>query len=271
MKNLIAIAGETRKITKNGFYDKDGHTIRLPEIDYSAVKVYTPEAGLALCTKYEGATGEVPKFEITTEDSFQASARFDHPLVMNFANAHHPGGGFEIGATAQEESLCRCSTLFASLKSEAAKEMYHYNNVHRSGVESDYMLLSDPVIVFRNERLELLDKPFPVGVITLPAPNRNGLAMFTTSAKLEAAMTQRLRIMAAVAKENGFRSLILGAWGCGAFRNDPVKVAGYFKKVLLEEKFGSYFEHICFAVYGKEDGKNITAFREVMGDAASDI
>lgn len=78
-------------------------------------------------------------------------------------------------------------------------------------------------------------------------------------------MTKRLRIMAAVAKENGFRSLILGAWGCGAFRNDPVKVAGYFKKVLLEEKFGAYFDSICFAIYGKEDGKNITAFREVLG------
>lgn len=265
MSNLIAIANETKKITRNGCYDKDGHTIRFPQTDLSAVKVYTPEEGLALCAKYEGADGTVPAFEITTEDSFQAARRFEHPLVMNFANAHHPGGGFEIGATAQEESLCRCSTLFASLKSEAAKEMYRYNNAHRSGVESDYMLLSDPVYVFRNERYELLDKPVPVGVITLPAPNRNGLAMFTTSEKLEAAMTKRLRIMSAVAKENGFRSLILGAWGCGAFRNDPVKVAGYFKKVLLEEKFGAYFDSICFAIYGKEDGKNITAFREFLG------
>ncbi|MBR5666896.1 MAG: TIGR02452 family protein [Lachnospiraceae bacterium] len=265
MKNLIAVAKETKKITKEGRYELNGHVVTFPEGDRRAVKVYTPEAGETLCKMWPGEPGGNAKVQITTEDSYRAASRFTHPLVMNFANAHHPGGGFEIGATAQEESLCRCSTLYASITSEAAREMYRYNHEHISATESDYMLLSDPVFVFRDENCNFLEKPFHVGVITVPAPNRNGRAMFASADKIAAAMTKRIRIMLAVAKENGYRDLVLGAWGCGAFRNDPVKVAGYFKTVLTDEGYGAYFDNVCFAIYGKEDGKNYTSFREVFG------
>ena len=265
MRNLIAVARETKKITKEGRYELNGHTVSFPEVDLTAVKVYTPEAGAALCGRFPGEPGKTPLIQITTEDSYRAASRFEHPLVMNFANAQHPGGGFEIGATAQEESLCRCSTLYASIKSEAAREMYRYNKTNICATESDYMLLSDPVFVFRDEKCNFLEKPFRVGVITVPAPNRAGRAMFASADKLAAAMTKRIRIMLAVAKGNGFRDLVLGAWGCGAFRNDPVKVAGYFKTVLLDEGYGAYFDTVCFAIYGKEDGKNYIAFREAFG------
>lgn len=264
MKNLMAVARETKKITKEGKYELNGRVISFPEADLKAVKVYSPEAGEALIKTYPGEPGSTVSIEITTEDSYRAASRFEHPLVMNFANAHHPGGGFEIGATAQEESLCRCSTLYASINSEAAKEMYRYNKTNVCATESDYMLLSDPVYVFRDEKCDFLEKPFHVGVITVPAPNRNGRAIFASAEKIKAAMTKRIRIMLAVAKENGYRDLVLGAWGCGAFRNDPVKVAGMFKTVLLEEGYGAYFDRVCFAIYGKEDGKNYTAFREVF-------
>ena len=95
-----------------------------------------------------GSTGR--NISIVAKDSFQAAGEFENPLVMNFANAHKPGGGFEMGATAQE--------------------MYRYNNSHVSSIESDYMLVSR-VCVFRNEKCELLKQPFMTGVITVPAPN----------------------------------------------------------------------------------------------------
>ena len=62
------------------------------------------------------------------------------------------------------------------------------------------------------------------------------------------------------AKEN-VQVLILGAWGCGAFHNNPNNVAQCFKTVLADYGYAKYFDNICFAIYGGEDGKNITAFR----------
>lgn len=102
--------------------------------------------GEKLLNAHVPGAGSIGKnISIVAKDSFQAAGDFENPLVMNFANAHKPGGGFEMGATAQEESLCRCSTLFASISSEKAQEMYRYNNSHVSSVESDYMLVSEYV------------------------------------------------------------------------------------------------------------------------------
>lgn len=262
MPNYISIAKETRRITKEGRYVLNGSTIYLPERDYTDVKVYSPETGERFLKDHKPNTESIAdNIRIVAEDSFQAAGKFDHPLVMNFANAHKPGGGFEMGATAQEEALCRCSTLFASLSSERAREMYRHNNLHISRVESDYMLLSE-VCVFRNEKCGLLEKPFMAGVISVPAPNRIGLAAFASEKKIEQAMLRRIRIMLLIAKDQGYKSVVLGAWGCGAFHNHAESVADYFKKVLIDEGYAACFEHICFAVYGSEDGKNITAFRK---------
>lgn len=261
----ISIAKETKRITKEGRYMLNGTTIYLPEMDYTDVKVYSPEAGASLVENHVSNTiRAVNNISIVVEDSFQAAGSFDNPFVMNFANAHKPGGGFEMGATAQEEALCRCSTLFASISSEKAKEMYRYNNLHISSVESDYMLLSK-VCVFRNEKCELLRKPFMVGVISVPAPNRIGLGVFASEKEVEHAMLRRIRIMLLIAKDQGYKAVVLGAWGCGAFHNDVSKVAGYFKKVLIDEGYAGYFEHICFAIYGSGEGKNISAFRRCFG------
>ena len=264
MPNNIKIANETIRITKNGFYELDGKRIELLCDDPEEVIVYSPEAGQALVSKTAiPDEGRLCDITVTNEDSFAAASRFERPFVMNFANAHHPGGGFRLGANAQEEALCRCSTLYASLTSRKAHEMYRHNNSLRH-LESDYMLLSENVCVFRNEKYELTDKPFTAAVITIPAPNRHGAAAFTSDEKIAEIMTRRIRIMLAVAADKGYKNLILGAWGCGAFGNDPEKVSGFFKTVLIDEGFGKLFDNICFAVYGRENGRNITAFREAF-------
>lgn len=269
--NYISFAKETKRITEEGKYELNGTTIYLPKLDYTYVKVYSPEMGEHLLNGHvPSVANSANHIKIVAEDSFQAAGIFDNPLVMNFANAHKPGGGFEMGATAQEEALCRCSTLFASISSEKAQEMYRYNNSHVSSVESDYMLLSK-VCVFRNEKCELLKEPFMAGVITVPAPNRIGLAAFTSEKKIEQAMLRKIRIMLLIAKEQGYRSIVLGAWGCGAFHNEPNNVAGYFKKVLIDEGYAGYFEDICFAIYGSKDGKNIMAFRKCFADVIVDL
>ncbi|MBE5871366.1 MAG: TIGR02452 family protein [Lachnospiraceae bacterium] len=264
----IEIAKETLRIIREGEYRLAGQTIVLPKKDYEEVRVYAPKTGEALLagdiSKVFG--GKFCRITVVNEDSYQAARRLSKPLVMNFANAHNAGGGFLLGATAQEEALCRCSTLYASIKSRKAAEMYRYNNTHLSSVESDYMLVSPNVCVFRNERCELLQTPFETAVITIPAPNRFGAAAFASAKTVAETMKRRIRIMLRIAAENGYRNLVLGAWGCGAFGNKPEEVSQYFKTALLKEEYGRCFEEVCFAIYGKTDGKNIRAFRACFHD-----
>lgn len=264
--NNIKIAQETIKITYDGKYTLSEKEIVLPKIDYKEAKVYSPEEGRELLNTDmpNKHNAEMCKINVTNEDSFQAAGRFENPFVMNFANAHNPGGGFLVGANAQEEALCRCSTLYASIKSDNAKQMYKYNNTYLNSVESDYMILSPNVCVFRNEKCELLQKPFTAAVITLPAPNRYGAGMFAPHKLISETMLRRIRIVLRIAMKHGYRNLVLGAWGCGAFGNDPDDVSGYFKAAVIDEKYGFCFDEICFAVYGKQDSKNIQAFRNTF-------
>ena len=262
--NNIQIAKETMKITAEKKFEINGKTIHLPEMDFQAVEVFSPIAGEELLSWNiaESFGEQMCRISVVNKDSFQAARRLENPFVMNFANAHGPGGGFLLGANAQEEALCRCSTLYASITSKAASEMYVYNNTHLRSVESDYMLLSPSVCVFRNEKYELLEKPFHAAVITVPAPNRYGAALLASGKLIEETMVRRIRIMLRIAAKKGYRNLVLGAWGCGAFGNKPQDVSGYFYQVLVEEAYGRCFDEVCFAIYGSVDGKNITAFRE---------
>ena len=270
----IEIAKQTIKITKEGKYTLNGRDISLPSLDFLEVNVISPEDGKALLERDLSSfskdaesvqdKAQMCKITITTEDSFQAGRRYENALVMNFANAHNPGGGFMIGANAQEEALCRCSTLYASIKSSKAGEMYIYNNTHPGRVESDYMLISPNVAVFRDQTYSLLEEPVVMGVVTIPAPNRYGAALLASDKMIEETMIRRIRIMCRAAIEQGYKTMVLGAWGCGAFGNKPEKVSEYFKQVLIDEGHGKYFDEICFAIYGSEEGKNITAFRDTF-------
>ena len=264
--NNIAIANETLKITKERKYSINGQEISLPDMDFEEVLVISPEDGNALQNQDISAQrrNDFCKINIINADSFQAGRLYENALVMNFANAHNPGGGFRMGANAQEEALCRCSTLYASITSKKASEMYKYNNTHASKVESDYMLISPNVAVFRDEQYEFLDTPVVMGVVTVPAPNRYGAALLASKKLIEETFIRRIRIMLAAAVKYGYKNLVLGAWGCGAFGNKPEDVAGYFKQIIIDEEYGKCFDEICFAIYGKENGHNITSFRKIF-------
>ena len=264
--NNIQVAKETMRITEDGAYEVSGRKVTFNKDEHTDVKVYSPEDGEALLGRFPefSLNDNICRFTVMNSDSFEAAKDLEKPYVMNFANAHNPGGGFLLGSPAQEEALCRCSTLYASISSSKASPMYRYNNTHLGRVESDYMLLSENVLVFRNANLELLEEPFTAGVVTVPAPNKRGAAMLAPSSLIEKTMLRRIRILLLIAAENGYRNRVLGAWGCGAFGNDPKDVAGYFKQVLVDERYGFLFDEVRFAVYGKEDGRNITEFRNAF-------
>lgn len=167
---------------------------------------------------------------------------------MNFVNARHPGGGFLYGANGQEEDLCRASTLYASISSASAKGMYVFNRKSRSPVDSDYMLISPTAYVFRDAAGNFLNEPFRISVITVPAPDKLCRAVNVPQAELDETVKNRLRNMLRVAVRHGYRVLILGAWGCGAFANDSKDIARCFRYVLVTERYGSYFDDIIFAI-----------------------
>ncbi len=264
--NLIAVGNETLKICEKACYSVNGTEVKFPEGSFYEAEIITPKMGEELLKKELSLpeNKDMCRIVIKNSDSYAAARDYDKALVMNFANAHNPGGGFRLGATAQEEALCRCSTLYKSITSAKAAEMYKYNNTHISSVESDYMIISPEVLVFRDEKLNLLDEPFITAVITAPAPNRYGAAVLASPAKIKETFIRRIKIILKAAAERGYKELVLGAWGCGAFGNKPEEVAGYFREAIIDEKLGVFFEEICFAIYGREDGKNITEFRKVF-------
>ena len=270
---LVEVAQDTIKITKQGFYEINNKKINLLSDIYhkfESVKVYDTEKLESIrcdCDDFFENSFNAPKqcsFYLVDSDSFEAAEGLERPLVMNFANARYPGGGFLNGAQAQEESLCRCSTLYESLSSKEAQEMYCYNNQNTSPLGSDYMLLSPNVCVFRDHLNNLLVEPYLVSVFTIPAPNKNGRAKYVEQMEIDVVMKERLRKFLMTAARNNYSTLVLGAWGCGAFGHDARTVAKYFYDLFFEEKFCQFFETVVFAILNSKD--KINDFAEVFGD-----
>lgn len=262
--DLFKIAEDTIKTTKEGKYEFNGREICLPDVDYSDVIIYSPEKGQEMLEEPVEFGTSMCTFKVVNEDSFAPARDMEKPMVMNFASAVNPGGGFLMGSVAQEEALCRCSTLYASLASDKAKEMYLFNRREKIDVFSDHMLFSR-VCVFRDRNCNLIDNPYEVSVVTVAAPNKRRYASNVSDERINEVLKHRMRVMFRVAYENGCRSLVLGAWGCGVFGNNPVDVARCFREVLVDEKYGTLFKEVVFAVLGREDGMNITAFRDCFG------
>lgn len=269
------IAQETLEILHKGSYRVDGRKVDLHLAtgiyDFEKVQVYNSTRLADLVNDMDGFMHEhfyepdTHKILIQSADSLEAAKEYYRPLVLNFANAFTPGGGFLSGASSQEESLCRASSLYVSINSMAAKEMYQYNLDHRNPFDSDFMLLSEQVAVFRNIKNELLKHPFPISVLTVPAIDRSRPDSFNYSQQeADVVMKNRIRLLLLVAARNMYRNLILGAWGCGVFGNDASTVAGYFYQILIEEHFEDYFETVVFAIYEREGRKNIDAFCNVF-------
>lgn len=252
---LKKIAKETMKITRQGYYELNGMRIELPKRKYDEVIAITPEQadaarwsllGRKLSKNYPG------NIYVWCISSFGAVACFDRFLVLNFANAFTPGGSFMNGAEAQEERLCRESTLYASLVTEKAVGMYEYNRSLNSPAASDYMLLSPEVCVFRDhDSHKLFEKPYTASVLTVPAVNLHGYddcVHKPASQEIDELMYRRIENMLAVAIAHEYKNLILGAWGCGAFGHDARRVAEYFYNLLVTKGYRNYFDNICFAI-----------------------
>lgn len=180
------------------------------------------------------------------------------PLVLNFANPVHPGGGVRHGARAQEEDLCRRSTLVCSLESADAQRYYEYNRSLEDYMASDAMIFTPEVEILRDENGNLLDDTAIVSVLTCAAPMiRYGKGHLTES-EYRKLLHRRISAMLKCAAWFDYRAVVLGAWGCGAFRNDARVISDIFRKVLKEEVPFSRFD---FAVLDRtKDQYNFNEF-----------
>ena len=119
---------------------------------------------------------------------------------------------------------------------------------------------------FRDEKRRLLERPFSASAITAPAPNAGQVLRRDASAgpAIEATLQRRSGMLLAVAAEHRERRLVLGAWGCGVFRNDPLVVAAVFAGWLAAPRFAGAFDEVVFAVYERnEGGPNRAAFQRI--------
>ena len=127
---------------------------------------------------------------------------------------------------------------------------------------TDNVIYSPKVPFFRDEHNLFLDQPFLVSIISAPAPNLNGVRPEGLAARLTGIMRERALRILGIAAAHGHKNIILGAWGCGAFGNDPQMVAGVFK--LAMQKIPA-FEHVCFAVYDtREPPVLFETFKQVV-------
>jgi len=224
---------------------------------------------------------------VTGDRSFQAAMRLAKEVddckiaVMNFANAFHAGGGVTSGASAQEECLCRTSTLYPLIYRRSLRDSYykHHHDLNTPNA-SDSLIYTEGVIICKTD--EDLPKRMPeedwesVDIITIAAPDLrqssnvyfdliNGGSQMN-DAELFGYHVKRAIHMFTVAAHKKADVLVLGAFGCGAFQNNPKVVARAYKIAIQE--FPKVFKKIEFAVYCPPGGsRNYDVFyKEFMSD-----
>lgn len=184
--------------------------------------------------------------------------------ALNFASSCHPGGGFLNFSTAQEESLCRSSALYYSLIQK--DDLYEYNRQLDTNLASDYLIFTPDCPVWKLGE-KTLDSPFLVSFITSPAVHNFNVQ---TREEIRDVHHERIKKILYCAICNGVKNIILGAYGCGAFHNNPEDVANSFKYWLVDQNLKDYFESISFSIIERKDRrinqslKNIDVFANVF-------
>jgi uncharacterized protein (TIGR02452 family) len=191
-----------------------------------------------------GPVNPSPTIEVTFESTLAAARRAGPGSAsLVFASARNPGGGFLGGAEAQEESIARSSALYACQLTQP--EFYAAHRASRDLRYSDRVIYSPSVPVFRNDKGTLLESPHTTAMLTCAAPNRGAIRDPETAATVPEVLRARAARVLEVAAVHGHRALVLGAWGCGVFRNDAAVVAEAFAHAL---KSVPHFDSVVFAI-----------------------
>ncbi len=221
-----------------------------------------PPGGPAGARMYDETT-----IQVSNETTLQAILRLHDDagaskvLALNFANGVHPGGGFLHGARAQEECLCRSSCLYLTL---AGDPMYAHHATRQQPDSTDWAILSPGVPVFRTDDGAELDTSWLADFITCAAPYAPTVGIGTSAALMDS----RIHRILEIARAFGYSDLVLGAWGCGAFGNDPAATAQSFRTHLAGD-FAGAFSRIVFAITDwSPERRMLGPFRDVFAGQA---
>lgn len=224
---------------------------------------------------------------VSRKRSLEAAMTYEESLssvaVLNFASATNPGGGVSRGSSAQEECLCRCSTLYKAITTEKCiRDFYQPHKRAKNALYNNDCIFSPFIVVFKTDtdKPKLLERKdwYAVNVITCAAPNlrenpggsmmnpnKGEMAVGNISdEELKQIHIERGRRILKIAKANLCSVIILGAFGCGAFKNPPKVVAEAYKELVEEFKYD--FKTIEFAVYCPSyNDTNYRVFKEILG------
>jgi uncharacterized protein (TIGR02452 family) len=188
--------------------------------------------------------------EVVNSDSVSALTEFSKTgktAVLNMASYKRPGGGVINGARAQEECLFRCSNLG------------HVISTDFYPLQDDELLWTKDAVFFKDVNYGYM-KDVKVDVVTIAAINLNAQKVDN----YEELTKNKIRLMLSIATKNNIDNIILGAWGCGVFGNEPSKMAKMFMDVINE---GYSFDNIIFAIINDHNsvGNNYNEFKNIIG------
>lgn len=170
--------------------------------------------------------------KITTIGCVLKYSAHNKVLALNFANAMFPGGAYVLGGNAQEESLCRASMLYYTIKTQ--KKYYIRNRMHILPDYTDTLIYSKNVRIIRDDSGNLLEVPLISDFITIPAVNRSFAKFIFSDRKINEKMRRRIEMLLSIAVSKNPDVLILGAFGCGVFGNKREYVLSVFEEMINE-------------------------------------
>ena len=281
----IRMLEDTLQIMQKGSYTKDGRIIKLKlsRKQMEECQVYLPNDVKKICKKQKfKQVSDAECVDISCEniDSYSMARRMSgasneenrRVLVLNLANPVNPGGGVRRGARAQEEDLCRKSSLLLSLESKAAAQYYEYNYGLDTFMGSHAIILTPDVEIIKDDNGNLLDETVIVSVMTCAAPMLTFGMEGLSEEKYQEMVYDRICGMISCAAYWGYEDIVLGAFGCGAFANDAKIVSYLFYKALKDfncegKGIETFFKRICFAVLDKTENKyNYNMFSRYFND-----
>ena len=244
--NLVRKDGFCKKhveefsVLKNKYYDRESMDFTHPRRFYSTDVRVTPSDSFFEAERCKKDGGSV--------------------CVLNFASQWTPGGGVLSGWTAQEESLCQTSTLYLNLSCEESYEnFYMKNREEKNSIGADRMIYSPDVVVFKDMHGELMELPIIVDVITCAAPDLRKTDIGDD--ELRSVLHDKYSFILQAAYDNNVADVVLGAFGCGVFKNDPQICAEVWNDVI--DEYAGCFRNICFPMFSYNSKNFDIFFKEI--------